>query len=63
MVLQGTEVKSIREGRVNLKDSYGLVKNGEIWLLNCHISPYSHLRLTGVYAADRSSVWSSGQPD
>jgi SsrA-binding protein len=27
---------------VNLKDSYGLVKNGEIWLLNCHISPYSH---------------------
>ena len=42
MVLQGTEVKSIREGRVNLKDSYGLVKNGEIWLLNCHISPYSH---------------------
>jgi SsrA-binding protein len=42
MVLQGTEVKSIREGKVNLKDSYGLVKNGEIWLLNCHISPYSH---------------------
>ena len=42
MVLQGTEVKSIREGRVNLKDSYGLVKNGEVWLLNCHISPYSH---------------------
>jgi SsrA-binding protein len=27
---------------VNLKDSYGLVKSGEIWLLNCHISPYSH---------------------
>src|SRR4026207_1170142 len=42
MVLQGTEVKSIREGRVNLKDSYGLVKAGEVWLLNCHISPYSH---------------------
>jgi SsrA-binding protein len=42
MVLQGTEVKAIREGKVNLKDSYGLVKNGEIWLLNCHISPYSH---------------------
>ena len=42
IVLQGTEVKSIREGKVNLKDSYGLVKNGEVWLLNCHISPYSH---------------------
>jgi SsrA-binding protein len=42
MVLLGTEVKSIREGRINLKDSYGLVKNGEVWLLNCHISPYSH---------------------
>jgi SsrA-binding protein len=42
MMLQGTEVKSIREGKVNLKDSYGLVKNGEVWLLNCHISPYSH---------------------
>ncbi len=42
LVLQGTEVKAIREGKVNLKDSYGLVKNGEVWLLNCHISPYSH---------------------
>jgi SsrA-binding protein len=42
MMLQGTEVKSIREGKVNLKDSYGLIKNGEVWLLNCHISPYSH---------------------
>jgi SsrA-binding protein len=42
LVLRGTEVKSIREGKVNLKDSYGLVKNGEVWLLNCHISPYSH---------------------
>src|SRR5262245_25363217 len=42
MVLHGTEVKAIREGKVNLKDSYGLVKNGEVWLLNCHISPYSH---------------------
>jgi len=42
IALQGTEVKSIREGKVNLKDSYGLVKNGEVWLLNCHISPYSH---------------------
>src|SRR4051812_17368881 len=42
MVLTGTEIKSAREGRVNLKDAYGLVKNAEVWLLNCHISPYSH---------------------
>ncbi len=42
MVLLGTEVKSIREGRINLKDSYAIVKEGEPFLLNCHISPYSH---------------------
>ena len=38
----GTEVKAIREGRVNLKDSYGRVENGEVFLYNLHISPYSH---------------------
>ncbi len=42
IVLTGTEVKSIREGRVNLKDSYVVIKDGEAFLLNCHISPYSH---------------------
>lgn len=40
MVLQGTEVKSIRLGKVNLKDSYAKVENGEVFLYNCHISPY-----------------------
>ena len=40
--LLGTEVKSIREGRINLKDSYALIKSGEPFLFNCHISPYSH---------------------
>lgn len=38
--LTGTEVKSIREGRVNIRDAYGLVRGGEVWLLNAHISPY-----------------------
>jgi SsrA-binding protein len=38
--LKGTEVKSIREGKVNLRDGYGLIRNGEAWLLNVHISPY-----------------------
>jgi SsrA-binding protein len=42
LVLTGTEIKSARDGHVNLKDAYGLVKAGEVWLLNCHISPYSH---------------------
>ena len=42
IMLQGTEVKSLREGRANLKDSYAIIKDGEIFLLNCHISPYSH---------------------
>ena len=42
IVLEGTEVKSLRDGRANLKDSYVLVKDGEVFLLNCHISPYSH---------------------
>lgn len=41
-VLQGTEVKSIMEGRIQLKDSYVAVKDGEVWLFNVHISPYSH---------------------
>jgi SsrA-binding protein len=40
--LKGTEVKAIREGRLNLKDSYAMVQSGEAYLLNCHISPYSH---------------------
>jgi SsrA-binding protein len=42
VVLAGTEVKSIRDGRANLKDAYGIVKDGELWLLNAHIGPYQH---------------------
>jgi len=38
--LLGSEVKSIREGRISLKESYAEVKGGEVFLLNCHISPY-----------------------
>ncbi|MDD3419692.1 MAG: SsrA-binding protein SmpB [Candidatus Gastranaerophilales bacterium] len=40
MVLFGTEIKSIRSGRINLKDSYAQVDNGEIWVHKMHISPY-----------------------
>ena len=40
IVLSGTEVKSLRAGKVNLKDSYCQVKNSEMWLIGVHISPY-----------------------
>ncbi|MBV8478245.1 MAG: SsrA-binding protein SmpB [Acidobacteria bacterium] len=42
IVLTGTEVKSVRAGRVNLRDAYGLVKDSELWLINCHIGLYEH---------------------
>ena len=42
IVLKGTEVKSVKQGRINLKDSYAKIKNGEIFLFNTHISPYKH---------------------
>jgi SsrA-binding protein len=40
IVLSGTEIKSVRDGRVNLKDGFARVDNGELWLYNVHISPY-----------------------
>lgn len=42
IVLTGTEIKSIRKGKVNLKDSYANIKNGEVYLYGMHISPYEH---------------------
>jgi SsrA-binding protein len=42
VVLLGTEVKSIREGRVNLRDSFARAENGEVFVYNIHIHPYSH---------------------
>jgi SsrA-binding protein len=42
LALTGTEVKSCREGRVSLTDAYATVRDGEAWLIGCHISPYSH---------------------
>ena len=40
IVLSGTEIKSIRSGRAQLKDSFVKIEKGEVWLYNCHISPY-----------------------
>jgi SsrA-binding protein len=40
LVLQGTEVKSLREGKANLSDAFATISNGELWLYNMHVSPY-----------------------
>ena len=42
IVLSGTEIKSVKNGKANLKDSYATVKNGELYIYNLHISPYEH---------------------
>ena len=42
IALTGTEIKSVREGKVNLQDGFVLIKDGEAWLMNVHISPYHH---------------------
>ena len=42
IVLSGTEIKSIRTGKVNLKDTYATIKNGEVFIVGMHISPYEH---------------------
>ncbi|MCG2721461.1 MAG: SsrA-binding protein SmpB [Thermodesulfovibrionales bacterium] len=42
IALLGTEVKSLREGKASLKESYVMIKEGEAFLLNCHINPYTH---------------------
>lgn len=42
MFYPGTEIKSIRNGKINLKDSYANIKNGEVFVYNIHISPYEH---------------------
>lgn len=41
LVLTGTEVKSLRDGKANLSDAYGIVRDGEVWLMNAHIASYS----------------------
>ena len=46
IALTGTEIKSVREGRVNLRDSYVQIRGGQAWLMNVHISPYAQ----GSYA-------------
>ena len=47
IVLTGSEVKSVRAGRANLKDGYALLKDGELWLLNAHIGAYENAGYAG----------------
>jgi SsrA-binding protein len=47
LVLQGSEVKSLRGGKANIGDAYGLVREGEAWLMNMHIAPYDYAREGG----------------
>lgn len=49
--LKGTEIKSIRNGKANIKDSYGIIKNNEVFILNMHISPYEN---GGVFNHDET---------
>lgn len=51
IVLKGTEIKSIRDGKANIKDSYGIIKNNEVFILNMHISPYEN---GGVFNHDET---------
>ena len=48
LVLTGTEIKSIRQGRVNLKESYGRIENGEAFIYSMNISPYEHGNIHNV---------------
>jgi SsrA-binding protein len=47
IALTGSEIKSIRAGRVSLRESYAQIKEGEVWLLDCHIAPYEHAHRGG----------------
>lgn len=48
LVLTGTEVKSIRQGKLNLKESHGIIENGEVFIINMHISPYEQGNIQNV---------------
>jgi SsrA-binding protein len=53
IALQGGEVKSIRQGRVNLRDAYARVEKGELWLIGVHVAPYSFAHGFGTHEPDR----------
>ncbi len=56
VVLKGSEIKSIRQGKVNITDSYGIEKDGEIYLINSHISPYKESSYTNHNPTDERKL-------
>ena len=52
IVLTGTEIKSIRDGKCNIKDCYGIVKNGEVYLLNMYVEQYKEGNLQNFQEVD-----------
>ncbi len=54
IVLSGSEVKSLRDGKANIGDAYGIVKDGEVWLLNLHIAPYEKAANYASHEPDRT---------
>ena len=56
VVLKGSEIKSIRQGKVNIADSYGIEKDGEIYLINSHISPYKESSYTNHNPTDERKL-------
>ena len=62
IVLTGTEIKSIRQGKVNIKESYAKIENGEMTLYGMHISPYEHgNRLMWILCGRESCCCTSGK--
>ena len=53
IVLQGSEVKSLRDGKVQLRDAYARVEGGEVWLYGVHVSPYANATGFGAHDPDR----------
>lgn len=53
VVLAGHEVKSVKTGKINLKGSYIIIRGGEAWLINAHITPYQPKNIKGEYEPDR----------
>jgi SsrA-binding protein len=53
IALQGSEVKSLREGKVQLRDSYARTEGGEVWMYGVHVAPYSHASGFGTHEPDR----------
>jgi SsrA-binding protein len=54
LVLTGTEIKSLRQGRMNLRDAYARIEHGQAWLLNMHISPYQQAGQHDQHDPDRA---------